>query len=79
MKTTKALQVGVGLLVTLMSACATTDTSSTTWAAGAPPPGYEAYSYPPGPYARAGQVQTGYSPFAPGQRVVLTPQGLAPG
>jgi outer membrane lipoprotein SlyB len=154
MKTTKVLRVGVGLLVTLMSACATTDTSSTTWAAGAPPPGYESYPYPPGPYARTGQVQTvqevvqrtrgnpaggalagaliggllfgghgpsaffgaasgaavgaaasqgnsesrtyelvvrfddggygkfvfaGYSPFGPGQRVVLTPQGLAPG
>jgi outer membrane lipoprotein SlyB len=154
MKAMKALRVGVVLLVTLMSGCATTDTTSTTWTEpGAP--GYGSPYPPPPGYVRGGQVQSvqevvqrtqgqpgagavagaliggflfgghgpgsalagaaggaavgaaassgssetrtyhvlvrfddggygtfvyaGYSPFGPGERVMLTPQGLARG
>ena len=50
----EALRVGVISFVTLMPACATTDTYSTTWSEPPPPPGYA----PAYPYGRPGQVQS---------------------
>ena len=58
MKTTKALRVGVGLLVTLMSACATDGYELDDLGRGGAAPRIRSLSLSPGPYARTGQVQT---------------------
>ena len=56
MRTASTLRAALLLLVALASACATTDTYSTTWTEPVPPP-------PPGapyagPYGRSGQVRS---------------------